>query len=103
MEEENQAGADASEGEAAPAAQEFERWALAKGHIPDGYKTGVAPVDQANPRRIRRGMVFRGDAHKGPHIKVIAQHMKWAQGMKVTEAQYDEAVKAAYSIESKES
>ena len=102
MEEENQAGADASEGGAAPAAQEFERWALAKGHIPDGHKTGLAPVDKANPLKARRGPRFRGDFHRGPHVAVVRQHMGWGVGKVVTEAEYDEAVQAAYSIDIKE-
>lgn len=108
MEEENQdyawtwAEAVASEGEAVPAAKEFERWALAKGHIPDGHKTGLAPVDKANPRNARRGPRFRGDFHRGPHVAVVAQHMGWGVGKVVSESEYDKAVQAAYSIDIKE-
>lgn len=107
MEEEMQAGANASDGgatpEAGPKVQEFERWALAKSHIPDGHKTGLAAVDAANPRKPRRGPRFRGDFHRGPHVDVVRAHMRWGVGKCVSEAEYDQAVKAAYSIEMKES
>lgn len=78
-------------------------WSLLKGHIPDGYKVGLASVDQRNPPKPRRGPRFRGDFHKGPHVAVLLAHSRGAVDQPMTEAQYDALVVAAYSIEFKES
>jgi hypothetical protein len=77
-------------------------WSLLKGHIPDGYKVGLAAVDARNPPKPRRGPRFRGDFHKGPHVAVLVAHLRGAVDQPMTEADYDALVKAAYSIEFKE-
>lgn len=72
------------ESESAPATPEtksepetVERWAKAKGHIPD-------------PKRLQ--------FHRGPHVRVVMVHNKLAINSPISEADYDKAVEAAYSI-----
>lgn len=55
-------------------------WARAKGHVP-------GPHGQ-----------FRGYFHRGPNVRVVARHMRWPLNKVVSEADYDEAVVAAYAV-----
>ena len=76
-------------GTAAPAAKakpEAEKkdhlvFAQAKGHVP-----AKGPIRH------------RGGIHRGPHIDVVRVNAGWAIGKVVTEAEYDAAVVAAYSV-----
>ena len=55
-------------------------WARLKGHVP-------GPAGQ-----------FRGDFHRGPHVRVIARHMRWPLNRIVGEAEYDAAAVSAYAV-----
>ena len=55
-------------------------WARLKGHVP-------GPAGQ-----------FRGDFHRGPHVRVIARHMRWPLNKIVSEAEYDAAAVSAYAV-----
>ncbi len=55
-------------------------WARLKGHVP-------GPAGQ-----------FRGDFHRGPHVRVVARHMRWPLNKIVSEDEYDAAVSSADAI-----
>lgn len=77
-----------------------------------GLKVGIALcADCPVPETVmglakRRGhipkkgpIVHRNDPHRGkPHIAVVLAHTGWTPNKVVTEEQYDEAVRGAYSI-----
>ncbi len=68
----------------APAMGQFpegsvQSWAEKKGHVPPP------------PKR-------RGEVHRGPHIDVVLAHTRWPRNKPVSEAEYDAAVIAAYSV-----
>ncbi len=73
-------------------------WAIQKGHSAAAFN---------RVRREQKRPTFRGDRHKGPDVRVVRAFKGWkvatapngqlrGEDFRVTEAEYDEAVRAAY-------